>query len=570
VKRLPEAVLLASMALFITVGTRLADELPSWHEIVSALPNNPTRVVPGKGRALALERSCLDEPRPRWVVSTSRPHLSLCVGAQALPVMVTPYASGMVTWPLALLHGVHGGDTFVMRRIWIVLAALSLLLTFALVRRVADRSTAALVCLLTAASSPFLFINALLLPFETLPCTLTVAALSCWATLADPDGPRSGRLYLGALLAGLAVATNVKALFLLLPVLAVARGEGVRLAAIGGRRAALMLGLFVLPLAPMLVFAAVDPLGGLMQQLGMRGGFVVENLRWSRLLSEPLRLFNFAADVGSYVGLAQGDRVRWGWPQLLVAPPLLWCMAVAVARLFGRRLGSRLAAACGAVIVTYFFVSMLLYRQNPGGNYSPLHEVFGIAMAAGAIDLGRLALGKRPRAALAAAAAGVGVLAAAALVVTLGGADFTRRVAFSINAAAERAAAHHLRTRPDAGTPLYSTTYNLAGVFDALGHGSVHAIQIHDYLGRCGGEREPVDVCLAARWKPLLAPGRLPVRVILPVGAAAVDKPVEVVQRLEPTLMASARELGLNAQLEATFSTAAELPVLALYRVAAP
>ncbi len=553
-RRLPELTLLASMVLFVAAGNRLAGELPSWHEIVSALPNNPTRVW--------REPSCLDQPRPRWVVSSTRPHLSLCAGDQALPLMVTPYAATLVTWPLALVHRWHSGDTFLMRRIWLVLAALSLMLTFGLVSRVADRNAAALVCLMTAASSPFLLINALLLPFETLPCTLTVAALSCFAALAGAGQPSTRRLLAGALLAGLAVATNLKALFLLVPVLAIALGEGLRLRAIGRARGAAMLAMFVLPLVPMVVFTAIDPQHGLMQQAGMRGGFLLQNLRWERFAHEPLRLFNFAADVGSYVGLSQGGQVRWGWPQVLVAPPLVWCMAVALGRLLGRSFGSRLSAACGAVIFTYFLVSILLYVQNPGGNYSPLHEVFGVAMASAAVDAAT-AIG-RWRTAIAASA--VAVLSAAGLWVTLGHADFTTSVAFSINAAAERTAANHLRAQPDAGLTLYSTTYNLAGVFDALGHGKVHAVQVHDLLSRCS-RQPPIDACLVDRWKTLLARDLLPLRVILPTGAAAVDKPAEVVQHLEATLLAATRELGLTADLEGRFSTAAAQPVLALYRI---
>src|SRR5690242_18745140 len=121
-ERLPELVLIASMALFLAVGFRLAVALPSWHEIVSGLPNNGTRVLlPDQrpGAPLSIAPSCAETHAPLFAISSTRPHLSLCANGQALPVMVTPYASGVASWPLALLHGLHHDDTFALRRLWL-------------------------------------------------------------------------------------------------------------------------------------------------------------------------------------------------------------------------------------------------------------------------------------------------------------------------------------------------------------------------------------------------------------------------------------------------------------------
>jgi hypothetical protein len=543
----PALVLVASMLLFVGAATRLTGQMPVWHEVVSALPGNPGRVLGGS--------SCLDEPRPLLVVSSARPHLSLCVGHQALPVMVTPYASGLVTWPFAALYALHEGDTFCIRHLWIVLAALSLGLTFRLVSRAQDRSTAALVCVMTACSAPFLVVNSVLVPFETLPCTLVVAALSAWSE------QKTWRLLFGAFFAGLAVASNVKALFLLVPVIVIALRSGVSVRGIGWACALGMVGLFLLPIAPMALFAALDPHRGFAKQVAWRSESIVQNLRWSRFVSEPLLLFNFAGDVGSYFDLAQGGKVRWSWPQAAVAVPIAWCVAAGIARLVGRRLGSPLTAACGAIIVTFFFVSILLYRQYPGGNYAPLHEVFGVALAAAAADLGRRLGGRRG---MIAAAVAVGVLSVLGLAATLRR-NYAVQVVFSINAAAERDAANWLRAHDE--LPLLSTTYNLAGVFDSLGRGRVHAVQVHEELEHCDRRDAPVEPCLVEAWSRILSQAKRPLRVIAPTGAALVDRPVEATRLVADTLRAATAKLGLSARLESQFATAGGADVLALYRI---
>jgi hypothetical protein len=542
----PALVLALAMIVFVVAARRLATELPVWHELVSALPVNAPRACADGGA--------------RLVVSPSRPHWSLCAGAQALPIVVSPYATGLATWPLALLHPWHAGDPFALRAIWIVIAALSLVLTYRLVRRVAGAETAALGCLLVAASAPFLIINGLLIPFETLPCTLMIAALSAWATVADP-APRPARLYAGALLAGLSLASNVKALFLLAPVIAVAWRAGVRLPRLGPRRVALLVALFLLPAVPMAVFAAIDPRHGFVQQFALRGGYLLQNLRLGRFLDEPLLLFNFAADAGSVFELAQGHGARFAAAHVAVAVPIVYCMVIGAARLAGRRWGSPLAGACGAMVLSLFLASILLYRQYPGGNYAPLHDVLGLAMAAGVIDLARRFAGARWPIA---AAVGVVALGALSLALTLRR-DYGRAVAFSINAVAERELGAHLRAQPSPAV-VVTTTYNLTGVADALGAGRVHEASGYDALAACELSAD-LDACLAAAWHTLLAQAAPPVRVLAPVAAAPVDKPVEITRRIAPALTRAAGELGDAIELERTFATAGGVPVLSLYRV---
>jgi hypothetical protein len=586
-ERLPELALLASIALLLVLGFRLADGLPSWHEIVSSLPNHGPHVLrsarpgaPIEG-PLPLAPSCSDADAPLFAVSSTRPHLSLCASGEALPIMVSPYASGLQTWPLALFHALHHDDTFVLRKLWLCVAAFSLWLTYRLVTRIADRPAAALVSVLTAASSPFLIMNALLVPFETVPCMLVVAALSVWsgcaalAPGAAGDAETSpGRLVGGALLAGLAVGANVKATFFLAPLALLALRSGVRFRAVRARHAAAMLAAFVLPLLPMLIFARLDPQHGLRAQVSFRAASLVDNVRLSRFVSEPLLLLNFASDFLSIFDMAaRREPVRPSWVHAAVAVPIGYTMIVGAARLLGRAWGSALAAAAGAVILTYFFVSVLLYRQYPGGNYAPLHDVFGVAMAAGVVDLARALRGALDRravggpGAIAVASSGAAILVIGSLWNVLRRGDPAAYVRLSFNAAAQRAAAAYLRAAPDAERPILSTTYNLAGVFDALGHGRLRAVQVHEHLERCDG-RPDLDACLRERWRFLLArEGVPPVRVIAPLVIGAVDKPAEVIARLEPTLFAASAELGLDARVEERFTTAAGEPVLALYRV---
>lgn len=584
---LPEVALAASVALFLVVGNVLADTLPAWSEIVSALPNNHHAVVvpgadlsPGPG-PLPLEPSCAQRDPPLLVVSSARPNLALCAGSQTLPVMTMSYSSGVATWPLALLHPLSGDDTFVLRKVWLVVAALSLLLTFRLVARLADRTTAAFVCFLTATSSPFLVVNAVLVPFETLPWTLLVGALSAWAgtgVWTEKGRPATARapawrLVLGALLAGLALATNVKAAFLVAPLACLAWRSGLRPGLVGRARAAAMGVAFALPLVPMAVFAWVDPTQGFAGQIATRVAALVHNLRPGHVATEPLLLLNFASDVASYMDLAaQHEAVRLGWIHVAVAVPLAYCVVAAVTHLAGRPRGSVLAAASGAIVATYFLVSLLLYTQYPGGNYAPLHDVFGIALGAGVIDLARSAhraLERRalPRpSVLGLSLVAAAVLAAGSLWNLARRGDFTRYVTLSTNAAATREAAAYLRTAPEAGTPIITATYMHAGVLDALGHGALHTLQAQDFFARCEGQ--PNDACVTGRWRWLLTrDGVLPVRVVVPLVVAAVDHPADVIGRLEASLNAACEQLGLAARLEQRFTTGAGLPVLGVYRV---
>lgn len=574
----PELSLLVSIAAFLALGWQYAERLPVWHEVVSALPSAGYRVIDVSAARTAagplpLEPSCTEPEPPRLVVSESRPNLGLCAGGQTLPLMVTSYASGISTWPLALAYPLHHDDTLTLRGVWLAVAALSLVFLFAFIRRIADAPTAAIACALTAVSTPFVMINALLLPFETLPSAFLVAAL---ALLAGGGGVSSvGRVTAAGLLVGLSLASNLKGVFFVVPLAALAWRAGARPPK--GRQLAAGIAALVLPIIPLAAFAALDPHGGFTDQIATRAQHAADNLSIERLISEPLMLVNFAADLTSYASMMErAGAPAITWVHGAVAIPLAYCVAAGAAHLARRPFGSLLAAGSGVVITTYFFVSLLLYRQYPGGNYSPLSDVFGVAIGAACVDGARWlhrAIARRwertPPAiaiafalAAAPAAGGVGNL--------LRRMDAVGAVPISTNLSVTRGLVAHLRAVSDPDTPLFTTTYNDAGVLDALGHGEVRAIQAHGLIEACDRPGE-IERCLREELRWLLTrDDTLPLRVSVPASIVLVDHPRDVLRALPAAVEASASELGLDARVERRFGLPDGTPVTVLYRIEAP
>ena len=474
-----------------------------------------------------------------------------------------------------------------MRKTGILFAIAALLVTFRLVSRVADRRTAALACLVTATSSPFLVVHGMVIVFESLPWTLLAAALVIWsarpALFPGQDGGEGGatgslstRAAIGgAVFAGLSFIASVKMLFFAVPLLAIALRSGLSLRAVKRPAALAMGGIFLLSALPIALFAAIDPTGGFSGQMNLRGRSFLENLELRRV---PMELWNFlisAMDMSSYIDqiTTHVDTVQ-PWTLALAGVLLGYCAIVGVARLLGRRAGTPLAAACGVLITAYFGVGLLLYRQYPAANYTPLHSVLGAAMAAGAVAITasiRPWLERRGASRLARAP-----LALAIVVVLMGTnlwnlfrrGDPARTAELSFNAFAERAAGEALRAEPGGPGALLTMTYNHAGVFDTLGGARLRPIQTQEVFERCKEAPEGVDPCLMTQWRRILRTDHaLPLRVIMPAVIAAVDHPKVVLGRVWPTLQAASQELGLQARLEQTFPTAGGVPVIALYRV---
>ncbi len=556
-----DPLLVVAVVLFLVLGWRIADAGPTWHEGAAAAPNNGHRVVsmtaPAPAQGLPIEPTCDGGVSVR--VSSVRPVWVLCVGDQALPLMVTSYASGLLTFPLALLSPWHHDDTFTMRRLWLLEGALCIVALYRLVQRLGSQRAARATAFALATSSAFVVPCAFLFPYETSPLVLVLLGAWLWSPAQAPPW----RAVLGAFCFGLALLSNVKAVFLLVPLAVLAWREGVRFPKGSPPARAGMAAAFVLGALPLLVFAFLDPARGLSMQATGRLSGLLSNLNLAKLGAEGLALYLYAADLPALSELSQrGGSARFELSWLPMAIPVTWCMAVAVARLAGKKLGSPLSGAAGVLLLSFVAVSWLLYDQHPAGNYAPLFAVFGLTVGALVYDLEA----RRPRLAVAAAA----VLCASTAWNLVRRGDLAANTDFSFNANVQRDLAAFLRERPDAERPVLTVTYNQSGVLDALGHGRVRTYIAHPLFETCGRPGEDVEACVTARWSWLLSHrGALPMRVVLPVGVAAVDHPRQVIERLEPRLLDAAAAASVSATVEGTFKTPSGAAGVVLYRLAA-
>ena len=573
---------------FLVLGVRLSDGLPTWHEEVSIQSNLGYRVLPDEVRGAAsgtlpVGPWCGDPAPPRWVVSRGRPTLSLCVAGRSLPVMTMSYASGIFAWPFIAVEPLHHDDVFVQRKIGLVRGLLALILLFSMVRYIADDTTAGLAAFLAGVSAPFLYPHVLLFPYETLPWTLVAAAFWVWSGARElaPSAPRDGpppswsRMLTGGAILGLAVLANVKAVFIVPPLLLAAMLAGARFRRIRPAQWAALILTAIVACAPMWVFGLVDPAAGLSGQFRSRLSMLAHKARPGAMLSEARNLLTFGSDVGFYLEQVGGKPGTSFIPGLVVvAPAIAWAWFCAASRIVGRPKGSMFAATCGLLLLAYYFVSLLLYDQYPSANYAPMHCVFGATYAAFAVDAGSgiasllRRMGVVVRAAIPTAAIAA-VIACVLVAATLRRGDPSVYMVTSINAVAERSAARYLVDHPARGE-IITTSYNLAGVIDVLGAERVHPIQAHILLERCRGrERDALFACVEDRLRWILGhDGSLPMRFLLPSVITGADTPLDVNGVVSAALVQAASERGLALSVETAFTTRGGDEVMRLYRVA--
>jgi hypothetical protein len=638
-RRIPWCYAACGAVAYVVVGLWLADRLPTWSEEVSLQSNHGYRVLPDEipagdaGGPLPIPPWCGAgaSGSAQWIVSSARPVLTLCVHGRAWPVLTMPYASGVFAWPMTLLQPLHHDDIFVQRKIGLVRGLLALAVLFVMVRRLCGgergRVTAGLACLLAGASAPFVYPHVLLFPYETLPWTLVAGAFWLWSRCpelwpgAEPRAEkhassRNRRLLGGAALAGLAVLSNVKAAFLIVPLVGLALRLGVSVRRISAPQWTAMAGIFAVACSPIWVFALVDPAAGLSHQLAWRVHTMAQKLRPEAAAAEIVNLCTFGSDLGFYfeqVSGKSGTHFRLGLAA--VAIPIAYAWLACVTHVARRPVGSTLAATCGAILATYFGVSWLLYDQTPAANYSPLHCVFGATYAAFCTDaaaaLAKLSRSSRTWPSERHAAVMLALpLALVLLWATLRRGDPTRTLTTSLSALAEREAARYLVEHRDRGE-LLTTSYNLAGVLDSLGQEALHPVQAHMFLARCTGparsksadpnengvparsksadpnENEgparskradpnenavPADgatpSCIQARLRWILDHRSVePLRVLVPALVTPVDWPAEVNRAVPDALQAAASTLGLSATVEARFHSGDGTEVLRLLRV---
>lgn len=543
------------------------------------------------------EPSCRDAPRPRTLLSASRPTFALCVGDRSFPVMTAPQFTGIFLWPLALLRPLHHDDPFLLRKILLALGLASIALAHRLVKRFAapepagteGPGLAALAALGIAISPCFVLISSIIQTFETLPWTFLLVALLTLSTcpelkpvpessaLAAPEGsapdrsPSSARLALAAFCVGLSILANVKAVFFIAPLLLLALRLRARFSSLRRTQWALVLASGAAALVPMLLPLAVDPS---MRWAQGRGPDWKDRLLEN--LHHPERLFGALRDLALLFSNFGYYLVHDRLNPVSLAVAALVCAFVAVdtARTLHRRRGCVITATAGVIMLSYVAVVTLLYTEFPA-NYTPLHAVYGLALGAAAHRLHRFAERRAPRRFARVIA---GALAAAVFVPFAWNTAETLRavgeIPFVTNSRAERDLARYLVEHPEPGTPIVTINLLAGGVIDALSEGAVRTVQAHEWLGACESpqQRERAAACYHERWRALIeaqAPSGA-LRIVFPTDLSVVRRRagLEEVQRRE--LERAASDLHRAVQVERTFHTPGAVPAALLLRLAEP
>jgi len=528
--------------------------------------------------------SCADPGPPRLVTSSQiRPRVALCFRGRQYPLQITSYASGVPYWVTDLLWPIHRGRVFRVRVFGLLLGLLTIALTRRLVMRFADPVSANVAALCISATPSFVWLHSSLLHHELIPWLASAAAIDQLSrdrglspdAAADVAGPPTGRVAAAAALVGLAMLSNVKVLFLILPLGLVALRAGVRFGAI--RRGQWFLAAVILAavVSPILVGNSANAGSDLTMELGARLGMLTQQLSFARILTEIPNLVVFWGDALIFGALASGEHPAPLILALLATiPPLFYCLISGVVYLWNGR-GALVPATCGLLILTHLLVSALLYNYYVGANYMPLCAIFGVATAVTAIDGARWLTSRVqwPAAGTRNAIAGLAFGALAWGVVGRGSpASF---VTMSMNGAAVRELGAYLATHPEPEVPLFVTTYVLAGIPEAVTGGTVRTIKASDYLGCAsdrnlayGPDQEVIESgrrCVQLRFERLLEAFPGPLRVLLPVKPNPIDDPLagEYGLALELAATATGRRLGA----EATFEGWDTGPLLELVRV---
>lgn len=558
----PRLVLLAAIGLHVLLAWQLADAAGTWSEELSVHASRGYRVLAIDRESAQARVATTCAEGERWVWSESRPRLSLCAGGVALPVMIDSYLGGVVHWPLASLWPLHHGNAFVLRKIGFVLGVIDLLALYLLAARLRDERTA-VVSTTMAVSSPFLFTHSLLVHYEVLPWLLTCLAI----LLIDPIAPRStaGRVIAAAALVAAAILANIKTLFLLAPMvlLVLARRRAwlrrIRWPAWVGSGAAV-----VLVTSPIVLFAALDPLGGFGAQVSRRASTLVSRLEPRHLPGEIVNLLTHGTDIGAYLTSPGGH----AHPALLVPAglALVWACAQLVRWLRGRE-ADRLGVLGAVLLSTYLLVAWLLYDQQPPANYGPLYAVFGMTFGAALAALFR-ALEARASQLVSRSAM---ILVSTAIVATGAGLAVVRAnsaggLTLSINGPAQRALAASIARRVPDGATVVTTTYNLAGVVESLAGDRVSALQAHVALRDCYYEDADRSGCFARALSAVLDVTGDDCFVITIATETPIDEPHVV--DLGPALAQIASARGLSATRVDQSTNANGVVIYELYRVA--
>jgi hypothetical protein len=513
----------AAVLVLLVLGGANAVTVPTWSEEIANLPLRPAGVVDLQSSPVARafpERLACADPHALLDFAPARrvrPALALCLGGRAWPVFATSYASSVFGWPIAAFYPLLGHSVVRLRVPWLLLSGgASLGLAFLLARRLAGERRALLATALAASSSSTVFLGTLFFPYETFVWIGT--ALGCCTlapVLADERPATTQRAAAAGLCFGLAVLTNVKALFLLVP-LAVWAVRELPVARRLGWRWAVVVACALPPASLLVWFARVDPHSGLAIETSSRVGWAMDVARLAGIVREVVNAGTFGGDTGSFIAAtATGAVERGGIAVYVVAAAVATCMVTAAVRLVARR-GSPLSTACGLLIGSFVVVSALLYRQGIPANYSPIYPVFGVAVASAIFDamdaLARLRDVFARRSVVVEAAV---VVAAMALLGTRAASRIGAQILLPtpMNLVALEEAAAVAAERPDA--TVVTVVEVQALTLDSLSDERVHTVQANAYFEECARDADPA-ACVHGRWRALLSRVRCAFQVLAP------------------------------------------------------
>ncbi len=585
-----------AMALFMVLGWWATGRLPAGHEEISALPHRSVPQLTDTGERVP---ACGAEGAGRLVKSGARPTLALCAGDVALPLLIAPYASGVPHWHAYVSWPVHQGNPFALRRWNLLLGLIALYMAHRLTRKLIDQDTADASVLLLSVSPPFVLLYSLLLSYESAPWLLATGGV---LTLL-PAKERVSPLRAGAagLLFGLGFMSNIKLLFTLIALGFVALRYAPWQRIPKASRVSLLLGA-ALGAAPLFALNQLHGGAGLEEQSRWRSELLARKITLTDIESVLTNLVRFGADTGSY-GVERWEPLGvLGWLAALVCAASLVYVAHHGLRCFIGLRANPLLAFSGLLALGFLFVSLKLYDQSPGANYASLHVTYSVGLAGalaalarrltrgsvtpssdvqGSGDARRTAEDAQRTAEDALRTAGdarrrrvlFGLAALAA--VPLGTVSISRLKSSaehftSHSTVAEIELADYLTNNP--GPPLYTTTYNLAGVIDALSRGEVRTTRadtaVHCEVAQAGSTG--AQACQVTRFRALLdRPGALPARFILPANPSYTDEPSA--PSLEASLKRAAALSGRRLTTEVEARASNGVPALRAIRVdAAP
>ncbi len=536
--------LVLSIVSFSAVWLLLSQTIGPWSEAVSVYPSPPSPILDyasDTNPAPQFEPSCADPGPVRIVSSNVRPQVALCVGDRQYPIQVMSYASGVPYWLFDIFWPLHRGRVYAVHTSGLLLGIITLIVTRRLLVRLADRITAdaAIICLSVAPL--FGFLHSTLIHYETMPWFALLLALHC--VTPEPGGgvgnatparaPSTLNHVAAAALVALSLATNIKAVFFLIPLaLFLARADllgGLR----PGPRWLIAWFVFALVLLPSVVGNLMDRYGDFLIQIEYRLRVLRENLNPQWIALDFGKLVLFAGDTMAFGSVISGKELSGILPGVVVgAASVTYCMGVAVLFWAGGRAPS-VAAAVGSVFATFFLASTFFY-DHPVSGYAPLSGLFGVAAGVTATDLGR-AMARRTgwregR------AVGVGVALFASLLAwsTFGRGSAANFLEMSTNSEAMTGLIAHIEGTPKPSVPIFVTNEDMSGVIEAITGGEIRTIRAHQFLDctpQHRGFHDPDEAllreareCTRGRIRRLLDAYTGPIRVIAATQRSPVDR----------------------------------------------